>query len=254
MKKIGILLFCFLLFSCKEEKTEGKTGVKTEEIAPKRSVSKTYTGFLKGSIPFYMRLEFKDSLVKGEYEYVQVGDPIRLEGNFVNDSLILKEFDGKMHHTATFKGVVSKDLSEVSGKWFSNITPKVFVFEMAEGKKVVKRKVAAIIEGEYESTSYSGGDDEDGDGDGDGVYVATLSVRKEAGVKYYFQILVGSPNCTGEVEGYFVLDEKGVGKYSSEDCRELFFKFVENKVEVSEKECGLHGISCSFADTYVKSK
>ncbi|MCL9806484.1 hypothetical protein NAT51_13185 [Flavobacterium amniphilum] len=254
MKKISILILCFLLFSCKEEKAEEKTEVKTEEVSAEQPVLKTYNGFLNESIPFFMRLEYSDSGVSGEYEYVKVGKVVRLEGYLEKDSLFLKEFDEKKNHTATFKGVVSKNRSEVSGKWFSNIAPHVYVFKMGEGKKVVKRKEEVVLEGEYESASYSEGDDEVDEEDGDGGYVATLSIRKETDTKYYFQILVGSTNCTGEVDGYFVIDENGMGRYSSEDCRELVFKFGKNKVEVTESDCGLHGMSCSFADTYVTNK
>jgi hypothetical protein len=68
---------------------------------------------------------------------------------------------------------------------------------------------------------------------------------------FTFDLSVGSEDCTGLISGSGTIDDKGIGRYSMDDCGELIFNFLNSSVLISELSCDeYHGENCGFHGQY----
>ncbi len=57
--------------------------------------------------------------------------------------------------------------------------------------------------------------------------------------------------CTGRIEGVGELYDDGSARFTTEDCKAIYFQFVANGISVKEVDCDdFHGARCSFGGFY----
>lgn len=69
-----------------------------------------------------------------------------------------------------------------------------------------------------------------------------------------FKIEIGNmEGCTGEISGNATIEESNFATYSDENCTDLSFEFMDNKLTIKEGDCFYyHGMACTFSEEYVK--
>jgi len=241
-RKFYILTVLVLSFlnSCKNEPKAEK---------PNFDFIKTYEGKIDNQYPLHIKLNSDNGKINGTYFYDKIGTDIELTGTIANDSTItLNEFDKKGNQTGLWKGKIVSE-NKINGVWSkpNGDTAKDFTLILTSdnyesSKKAISDSKFSEYNGTYNSPFNDGG-----------ISFGRLIVKYNKNNEIEFEITTAHQSgCSGELKGIAKIDSNGIAKYSGQGCESLILKFKNNEVEVTEKNCGHHGMRCYFSGKYKK--
>ncbi|NME67122.1 hypothetical protein [Flammeovirga aprica] len=199
------------------------------------------SGFIAEKYAISMTLAINNDDVVGYYYYEKYKTKILLEGKIVNEQIYLQESpDVSSDFTMGFRGALTA--SGFKGFWLDKNRDKSLSCSLEmKSEEIVNLSANAIdgtYESEYNSDSYSG----------------HLKMKKISGNFYYFNVSVGTASaCTGNLKGIATFNGAGNGNYTGKACKRIDFTASNNTLELTEKECNMHGMQCSFEGKYQKT-
>lgn len=252
MKKIYLIITGVILLSnCGQKQDESsKKDKQNKELTETINLDfvKTFEGQLNNKLDIVLKITSNNGQITGNYFYKTEGKDIQVKGVIDNQGKItLNEYDKDGNQTGLFIGVMVNN-QKIEGDWSKPNGQRKIPFFLIESntsfessKNEINSERFQSITGEYEIET---------ENSSKSVKVNFLGKKR-----FQFEMTVGTASaCTGEVSGTGTMDVNGIGKYSGKGCKLLTFNFSENKLIVIEDDCFLHGVSCSFSGTYLKTQ
>jgi hypothetical protein len=195
---------------------------------------------LSGSVsehPIKMTLSFHREKILGFY-YYEDKPKVMLEGQINGAQITLIEStDFQSEFIGSFKGGV------FSGVWNDKEKSKSLNFKTSVNFDNAMKISNTITdkEGIYK------------DLDRPETAFSSLELKYITDDLFCFSISSGTESgCEGYIKGLLKLKDLN-GKYSRDGCDELTFSFLAKELTVTENNCDLHGMNCSFSGKYVKN-
>ena len=191
------------------------------------------SGTISDKYPIKMVLKIEKEKTIGYYYYEKYKTKILLSGDIQGTRIILNESpDLDQNFTHGFIGTINKNI--ISGIWKDVYKRKSFEFKVVVDKEKVSVPNDEAIEGMYENETGS------------------ISLKHITDKYFLFVICTGTENCTGFLEGLIEFPDLKSGYYSDNVCKELKINVGSGFLEVKEKDCNYHGMSCWFSGKYKK--
>lgn len=212
---------------------------------------KTFEGKINNKHDIVLKITSNSGQITGNYYYKTVGTDIQVKGNLDNQGkFTLNEYDSKGNQTGLFIGTMLNN-NKIEGNWSKPNGEKAMSFVLIESNSQYESSKTQINDEKYKSISGQ----YDFEYNSAGVSYASVKIDYSGNKKFTFEISTAHERgCTGEVSGTPTIDDRGIGKYSSDERKLLTFKFTSTKLIIDETDSELHGMRCGFSGEYLKTK
>lgn len=245
-------LIVLTITSCEKSRDVSDIEIIEEPVAIQvmehTNFNSRYEGSIDSKYGIYMSIQSNNGVVTGEYFYKKNGEPLMIQGTINNEGdMLLNEFDSNNNLTGVFRSSVS-NIEKIEGVWSKPngqsqmpfLLKKVNVNSQTIDEKSILDKKQFL--GTYESPYNK-----------HGISYSSVKIYEIIEDKFKFEISTAHQSgCTGGVEGIGIINEYGIGHWSSKECKNLTFEFSDNRLVINEAGCELYGLRCPFAGEYYK--
>lgn len=202
------------------------------------------SGTISDKYHIKMILTFNDNEVVGFYYYEKYIEKILLEGSIKNEIITLHEvFNDEFDCVKQFIGNLSD--SNFVGIWVDQEQHKKLKFNtIIDSIEVITISSQILeMEGYYKSVFNS---------ENCSDFIELKYIIDDI---FYFDISTDDQSgCTGQIIGLVQFSKKRIGKFSTKDCDEILFTFLNTHLILNENNCSFHGINCYFEGEYIKKR
>ncbi len=198
------------------------------------------SGTISGKYPIKMTLTVQNDKVLGYYYYEKYKTKVLLVGQKENEKIILKESP-----VSEFEGGFIGELRDHSfkGKWTDKQKNETLNFQAVvdSDQLMIVNEQAKRAEGLYNNRLNSD------------RFTGTVTLTQIYNDLFLFEISNGTESgCEGHLKGLISLTNFSKGSYAGDQCKEIGFTLLDNKLTIVEESCELHGVLCPFRGEYQK--